>query len=260
MKLARALDSWGFAVGVAALAHVVLALLPVRPEAEAPLEFVDIEIVEPVPLPEPEPEPEPEPPPLPAGDLNPDPTTDPTKTSVESNRPVEEATEEPVPMVTGLAIDADSLVEDGLAVRVGNTLEAGFDAPEVDPGSLEGFEGKGLGGGGKGPGVTTMITGLEGYEPPKLARSVRPPYPSALLGDGVEGKVVLRIFVLENGRVGQVELVSATHEEFGLVALKYVGRFRWRPARLNRKPVEAWSQLTIRFEITDEERARLRGP
>ncbi len=259
MNLGQLTDSWAFAFGLAAVVHLAAGLAPLRPEPRAPLEFIDIELAEPIvePPPEPEPEEEPEPPPppeLPPGELNEAPEADPTKTSAKSNRPVpDEGEAEPAPLVTGLGIDAESLVEEGqgLAVRVGNTDEAGFDAPGVDPTELTGFVGEGRGGGEK---IQTALSAVDNYKPPKIVRDVRPPYPPSLKADDIEGHVVLRIQVLANGRAGQVDLISATHPEFAEVAQVYVRRFRWRPARIGREKVEGWTRLTIRFELTDEDR------
>jgi TonB family protein len=132
-----------------------------------------------------------------------------------------------------------------MAVRVGNTNSAGFDA-DVAPGELRGFEGEGRGGGG----VTgAAARGLDA--PPRVLRSFRPPFPKELVKLGVEGRVHMMVRVGANGRAQHVEILSAPHPRLGVVARAAVMRFRFRPGRLNGRKVEASMKLVIHFKIVD---------
>lgn len=243
------LASWPVVGLVTLLVHALALLAPLRlGDAHEPQEFIDFELAELPPLPEPppppEPEPEPEPPPKPPGPKNPDPTADPDVTSAESNRPAEEPPSEPVPLRTGLALEADQLAAEGMGVRVGNTSTAGFDA-DVAPGDLQGFVDGGAGG-GEGD-----VTPPKPDESPKLVRSFQPDYPERMRRRGVEGRVLVRVRVLANGRAGEVTLLVGVHPDLDRVAVEAVKRFRWRPARLHGKRVEGMVELAIRFEIKD---------
>lgn len=242
MSPGRWLLDWRVAFAVSALAHVVLLALRVdlSDSAEEELEFIDFEVAEPV-FAEPMPEPPKEM--APAGPKDPDPQADPDKTSVASNRdPEPDAPAQDVPLVTGLALDADQLVGvGGMAVRVGNTDASGYDA-DVAPGAIAGFEGGGAGG-GDGAGA-----GSGRYRKAQLLRSFEPDYPRELVNADVTGQVILRVEVLPNGRAGDVSVVSG-HPELARAAVAAVQRFRWRPARSGPEPVGSVVLIDVRFRV-----------
>jgi protein TonB len=242
--MTRLLRSWPFAWVVTVLAHVAVVQLPMfESDERQPLEVVAFELAE---LPPPPPEPVPPPPPevKPPGPVNPDPEADPEVTSIESNRPEPaEPDPEPTPLRTGLALDADQLVPDsmGMGVRVGNTDAAGFDA-DVAPEDLRGFVG-----GGAGGGTGDVVQNVDNE--PELLRAWQPPYPQNMLDAQVEGRVLMRVTVLTNGRAGKASIVDSVHPELDQVALNALKRFRWRPARRHGQRVETSILLAIRFEI-----------
>jgi periplasmic protein TonB len=86
---------------------------------------------------------------------------------------------------------------------------------------------------------------------PNYATNPKPPYPLMARRMGVEGMVVLRVFVREDGRVGEVAVSqSSGFKLLDQSALKTV-RDRWRflPARLDGEPVESWVEVPIRFVL-----------
>ncbi len=240
----RALLDWRVAFAVSALAHVLLlaARVDLSDGPQQPLEFIDFEIAPPIEEPEvvPEPPPEEE---APAGPENPDPEADPEVTSIESNRePEPDAPEEPVPLVTGVALEVEQLTPvGGMAVRVGNTTASGFDA-DVEPGDLKGFEGDGAGGDGSGSGAGR-------FRKAELMRAFEPPYPHGLAAQGIMGHVLLRVEVLETGRAGKVEVITPVHPELDRAALAAVKRFRWRPARSGGEKAASTMLIEVRFRI-----------
>jgi len=242
---------------VALALHAALLLLPAREvdvERE-PLEFIDFEIAEPLPpppdgpeealvpeLPEPEPD---EPPPLAneaaAGELVDEPDRAEGVTSLDSNRPAEDAD---VPPVTGLPLDASQLVDGGMAVRVGNTTTAGFDA-DVPVEDLKGFVGGGRGGGG----LTGSTRGVD--RPAELVRVYKAPYPSELSARKVEGSVQLLVEILPNGRAGRVELLRGVHPQLDRLSIEAMRRCRWRPARLGGAKVGVTQSVTYTWKVND---------
>lgn len=218
---------WLAPAAAAVAVHVVVLGARILPEPQPPLEVVAFELVEapaPEPLP-PEPEPEPEPPP-------PEPPV--------SNRPDDPTPDEEVPLVTGLPLTPDQLLADGgMGVRVGNTAAPGYDA-DVAPEDLRGFAG-----------------GVEEAAPPppdlrpELLRSYKPRYPEHLVQEGVQGRVLLEVQVLTNGRAGEVGLVRGVHPDLDRLAMQSMRRFRWRPARKDGAKVEATIIIAIRFQIEE---------
>ena len=241
--MSHPLQSWPVAWGGAVVLHLALAVVPVHYASEAPQEFVDFELasLEPPPPPEPVPEPEPEPV-KPPGPKNPDPTADPERTSVKSNREVETPPDKPVPLRTGLALTPDQLTESDMGVRVGNTDEAGYDA-DVAPGDLQGFVGGGAGGG------DGQVVNNPPDQSPELLRSFRPRYPASMRQKNIEGRVLLQVEVLPNGRAGRIKVIHGVHPDLDRVAVEATKRFRWRPARTDGKRVAASVPLSVVFTL-----------
>ncbi len=254
----RLLATWPGSVGLALLAHAAVANLTVRSgDDREPLQTVDFQLAdlpEPAPPPPPPPPDEPEPPPpppppppsAPAGERNPDPKAAPERTSLQSNRADDDTPDEDVPIVTGLALDADQLVEGGMGVRVGNTTTPGFDPPEpVAVEDLRGFQGGGAGGGG----LQGAAAGIS--EPPRLLRGFKPEYPVEARRDAVEGTVVLLVEILPNGRAGEIELLRGVHPVLDRESLLAARRCRWRPARADGQKVATWQRLRFTWQLEE---------
>lgn len=80
-----------------------------------------------------------------------------------------------------------------------------------------------------------------------MARLLDRNYPEALSAAGVAGRVMLQLIVDENGRVrpGSARVVSASHEEFTAATLRIAERMRFRPARVEGRPVAVMVTLPI---------------
>ena len=233
------LERWPVAVAVAIGVHLVAGLLPVAPDPGDPQEYVEFELAEVEPPPEPEPIPD-----APPGPPD-EPEEVPPEPSIQSNRPAEaDVAPEDVPLRTGLALESNDLVEGGMAVRVGNTTTAGFDA-EIDPDDLRGFSSVGEPGGGGGGGGPVPTTRAD------LVRAFQPSYPKELVEQGIEGRVLLDVVVLPTGRAGRVSLVRGVHPELDALAIRSVRRFRWNAARYGRTKVASTVKVAIDFRVRD---------
>jgi TonB family protein len=80
----------------------------------------------------------------------------------------------------------------------------------------------------------------------------QPDYPADSRLASEEGTVVLRIYVLEDGRVADAE-VKAPSGYPKLDAAAVQGALNWRlqPALSNGKPVGAWGEFAVTFRLTD---------
>ena len=75
-------------------------------------------------------------------------------------------------------------------------------------------------------------------------------YPAVSLEEGVQGTVMLRFVVLENGSVGDVQILKSLDTYCDREAKRVVQALpRFTPGRQQGKPVKVWFQLPIRFEI-----------
>ena len=96
-------------------------------------------------------------------------------------------------------------------------------------------------GAGEGSGSTSLPTG--GYQ-------VKPRYPDSARRRGVEGTVIIKAYVTDQGRVEQVQIEqSAGHADLDEAAVDAVGRWRFQPARRGRQAIAMWVSIPVRFML-----------
>jgi protein TonB len=81
----------------------------------------------------------------------------------------------------------------------------------------------------------------------------QPEYPPSSRRAGEAGTVILEVYVLENGRVGEARVKkSSGHPRLDEAAVREVKR-SWRlvPGTENGKPVPMWGQFAVTFKLTD---------
>lgn len=81
----------------------------------------------------------------------------------------------------------------------------------------------------------------------------QPEYPPSSRRAGEAGTVILEVYVLENGRVGDARVKqSSGHSRLDEAALREVKRaWRLEPGTENGKPVPMWGQFAVTFKLTD---------
>ena len=85
---------------------------------------------------------------------------------------------------------------------------------------------------------------------PRYAESPKPLYPQEARKKGYEGEVVLRVEVLSNGRVGQVEVKkSSGYELLDRSALITVKQWRFIPAKKGENAIPLWVNIPIKFQL-----------
>ena len=78
-------------------------------------------------------------------------------------------------------------------------------------------------------------------------------YPAQAIRDRVQGIVLLRFVVLENGRVGQVQTIKSLEPHCDAEAKRVVKSLpRFIPGRHGGKAVRVWYTLPIRFMIPEK--------
>ena len=107
-----------------------------------------------------------------------------------------------------------------------------------------GAKGDGTGGGGVGGDATSGVARpLGGYQ-------VKPRYPDSARRAGAQGVTVLKLRILENGRVGQVLIEqSAGHPDLDLEAAEAVKKWLFEPARVGTQAIAVWVLLPVKFEL-----------
>ncbi|MBN8815624.1 MAG: TonB family protein [Sphingomonas sp.] len=88
---------------------------------------------------------------------------------------------------------------------------------------------------------------------PSYASALQPPYPAAEIRSGNSGRVVLRVLIGADGRVKQVERISAASDAFFAAAEKQaLTKWRFKPATSDGTPIEQWKTMSLRFELQDQ--------
>ncbi len=85
---------------------------------------------------------------------------------------------------------------------------------------------------------------------PSYGENPKPPYPPEARRRGYHGEVLLKVEVLSNGRVGEIEVKkSSGHDVLDRSALNTVRKWKFIPARKGETPVSLWVNIPIRFEL-----------
>lgn len=92
--------------------------------------------------------------------------------------------------------------------------------------------------------------GIITYATPKYKENPRPHYPNMARRRGYEGRTLLRVEVLENGRVGRIEI--ATSSGFDVLdrgALASVRDWTFVPGTENGKNMRQWVMVPVKFSL-----------
>jgi len=82
--------------------------------------------------------------------------------------------------------------------------------------------------------------------------ALQPAYPAAMRRAGTEGSVTVRVRIGTDGRVREVQLVSATHDQFFEATRRQALRgWRFRPATRDGVAIESWQQQTVVFRMAN---------
>jgi protein TonB len=108
-----------------------------------------------------------------------------------------------------------------------------------------------------GPALTPVVVAkpvmVDAFVDPRYQGLLQPPYPPEEQRAGNSGRVVLRVLVGTDGRVKQVEKVSAASDAFFAAAQRQaLGKWRFKPATQDGTPIEQWKTMSLRFEINDQ--------
>jgi protein TonB len=116
---------------------------------------------------------------------------------------------------------------------------------------------QGAGGSGDGWGPASdgaYPEGSPGLTPPRLIESTRilPAYPGIARRAGLQGSVILRIVVRQDGTVGAIEVLRSPDPRLGfdLAAVEAVKQWRYEPARLGILTVAVQMSVIVEFVIS----------
>jgi protein TonB len=84
---------------------------------------------------------------------------------------------------------------------------------------------------------------------PKIVHSAVPEYPFVAARSGIEGRVVVSVWVDKQGKPRQVLIASSTSEIFNEAALEAARKYLFVPAYMNAGPVSVWVTLAFNFKL-----------
>ena len=103
------------------------------------------------------------------------------------------------------------------------------------------------------PAVVAKPVTVDAFIDPRYQNLLQPPYPPEEQRAGNSGRVVLRVLVGTDGRVKQVEKVSAASDAFFAAAQRQaLGKWRFKPATKDGVPIEQWKTMSLRFVLNEQ--------
>lgn len=85
---------------------------------------------------------------------------------------------------------------------------------------------------------------------PRYSQNPPPDYPSIARRRRYQGTVILDVYVLENGQVGDLRVAeSSNYSLLDRAAMKAVRRWQFDPARKGNREVAMWVKVPIRFNL-----------
>ena len=89
--------------------------------------------------------------------------------------------------------------------------------------------------------------------PPSVIEKIKPVYPEEARVAGIEGKVVLKVVILFDGTIGDIEILqSSRRDDFDQAAKECVKQWKFKPAMQSGIRVTMAVQIPITFEITND--------
>lgn len=105
---------------------------------------------------------------------------------------------------------------------------------------------------GAGNNATTTKSNGSGIIPPSILNRINPTYPQSARQAGIEGTVILKIQIHENGHAGNVTIFrSSGNEELDTAAISAVKQWRFVPAkdRTSNQPMVCYTTMPISFHL-----------
>jgi protein TonB len=151
--------------------------------------------------------------------------------------------------VKNMAIRQDSPEEAKKPERGANSDNQHKPVKESSPDRMPKDRGKKI---GSSPPVKIASRGQDNivYARPKYKENPLPHYPKIARRRGYEGKTLIRVKVLENGKAGKIEIEeSSGFKVLDTAALKSVRDWTFVPGKINGKKTEQWISVPIRFVL-----------
>jgi periplasmic protein TonB len=84
---------------------------------------------------------------------------------------------------------------------------------------------------------------------PVLIHKVNPDYPEIARKARIQGVVILEAVITKDGTVENAKVLRRLHPILDQAAVNAVQQWRYKPAKLNGKPVKVYSTVTVKFTL-----------
>ncbi len=88
-------------------------------------------------------------------------------------------------------------------------------------------------------------------KPPAVIKRVDPKYPDLARKAGIEGRVILKVWIDKRGKVKDVVVLKSSAEMLDAAAIAAAKQWEFTPAMMKLGPVDVWSTLTFNFRLSD---------
>jgi protein TonB len=154
-----------------------------------------------------------------------------------------EAKKEKEPIVQAMNI---SLQSDSTLTFEKENSSIGLRQPEVShrnpPPDTDSFDGQ--------KNIVRLPSSSEADSPPKPVKRVNPVYPRWAKERNYQGEVILRVQLLSDGRVGEIEVKkSSGHEILDRSAIAAVKQWEFIPGREGNTPIWYWVNIPVKFQL-----------
>lgn len=84
-----------------------------------------------------------------------------------------------------------------------------------------------------------------------LVHKEYPKYPELAMRAGLEGTVLIRLWIDRNGTVKQASILKSDAEIFNDVSLAAAKKLVFRPTSCDGRRISVWARIPIRFKLTN---------
>jgi protein TonB len=88
-------------------------------------------------------------------------------------------------------------------------------------------------------------------KPPAVIKRVEPVYPELARKAGIEGKVIVKVWIDKHGKVKEALVLKSSVELLNDAALTAAKQWEFTPAMMKLGPVDVWSTLTFNFKLKE---------
>ncbi len=85
---------------------------------------------------------------------------------------------------------------------------------------------------------------------PQVVKEVKPTYPELAMRAGIEGRVIVKIWVDKDGKPHKAIVMKSDAEIFNKAAIEAAMQYRFTPAIMNHGPVAVWVVIPFTFKLT----------